>query len=494
MAEKTTQGSLLDERRLISQLSSYSIGNILLTLIGLISFPLWTRGLTTSDYGMLNLVNISVYFLTAFSKGGLQKSAIRFYSEFATNKRMMKDSYYYTTHIYGSVISSLLINGLFIVFVVFTGFGTQSESLKILIGLTICLAVTESISNILFAFMRAAQKVYKYVSWNVIKGYVGIGLSALLFFKFKMGLVGLLLGQLIIEAIVVTILTSLLILANKIEFRAFSWNYFKEALRYGSPLVLFESSKLILTAGDRYLIQFFMGGASLGLYSVAYNITTYVSNLLSVPVNRTVIPMYLEIWERHGPEKTKAFLESVFDYFLMIAIPLIFTFSYFSYDMIRIVASEKYLNGAGIVPFIVAPLIMQGAEGIYSSGLIIFKKTKVLMITTIIASIINIALNIVLIPSIGLLGAAIATLIAYVMLISITACWSFRYLPFAMNYRRIIVYIASSSIMILSFQLLQWGTLLGITIKVVIGFGLYTCLLITIDKKMRKKIFMTLGL
>jgi O-antigen/teichoic acid export membrane protein len=476
-------------RSLLRQSFLYFGGTVLYSLAGLISFPLWTRALTTSEYGIYNLINISVFFLTSFSKSGLQHAAVRFFSEFAAKKRAESLVSFYTTHVVGTFASSFLLNCIFVLVIGFSGaaFG-EVDSLPVFFGLVCLLALVDSLSSILFAFLRVEQKAKQYTGWGFVDRYLGIGLSALLLYGFDLGLIGLLAGQLISSAAVVTILLVRLFVNGNLSVRAISIKYFKEALQYGVPMMPVESSRLILELGDRYLIQFFMGAASVGLYSVGYNITTYIRQFLAMPLNRAVTPVYLEIWERKGAADTKKFLETLLDYYLMAAIPLIFAISYFSEDIIRILASAKYVEVAGIVPIIIAPIILHGANGIFAAGLIIHKKVKTMMYLTLSSALMNMGLNLYLIPAMGLTGAAISTLCAYSFLILTMVYYSFKYLPLFINRLILVGYLGSALVMLGFFRAFEWHTLLGMAVKVAAGFCIYSLCLMIIDHRIRKKI------
>jgi O-antigen/teichoic acid export membrane protein len=474
---------------LFRQSSVYFGGSILHSLAGLISFPLWTRALTPSEYGTYSLLNISVFFLAAFSKSGLQHSAIRYFSEFATKKRAESIASFYTTHIAGTVVSSLILNAIFILVVSFSSAMFDGvESLPLLVGLVCLLALVDSLMSILHAFMRVEQRAKQYTGWGFVERYLGIGLSVLLLLVFDWGLVGLIAGQLISSSFVVTVLLSRLVLNGHLNLRSVSTTYLKDALKYGAPMIPVESSRLVLELGDRYLIQFFMGAAAVGLYSVGYNITTYIRQFVAMPLNRAIAPVYLDMWEKRGADETKKFLEVLLQYYLMVAIPLIFTISYFSEDIIRILASAKYVEVASIVPLIIAPVILYGANGIFSAGLIIHKKTKTMMYAALSSALLNVALNLLLIPTMGLKGAALATMFSYSVLILTLAHYSFKLLPLSINSFVIAGYVAAAFVMFGFFRFFEWQTLFGLALRVAGGLGIYAICLTVVDSRIRKKV------
>lgn len=69
-------------QKLIKQTSAYMIGESLILIAGFISFPIFTRILSTKDYGMMNLVGISLSLVEAFSSVGLRHGSQRFYDSY----------------------------------------------------------------------------------------------------------------------------------------------------------------------------------------------------------------------------------------------------------------------------------------------------------------------------------------------------------------------------------------------------------------------------
>lgn len=482
-------------KKFLNQSFVYFVVSVFTALGGFVSFPIWTRILNPEEYGIYNLFIVSVGLMTTFSKGGLQKSVVRYFSEFDAGKRNQPISVYYSTHIIGAVASGFLFSLVFLLFVTFfdTDFetGADTGTLLLLLGVIV---IAQSLNSVLISFLRVEQKVKGFAALSFINRY-GIIASCIVFaVVLDLGLLGLFVGQAVMECAVSLGFAAVLLWQRKLVPGHFSLKFFREALSFGLPLIPAESARWILSYMDRFLIQIFLGAAAVGYYSAGYNMTLYLSILLAAPFNLAIIPMYLDLWEKQGEAKTRAFLETVFDYYLMVALPLIAAFCLMGRELIALLASAKYAEAYVILPYIVVPLILNSAYSVYGAGLLIYKKTRLVMYYTLLAGGLNFVLNVLLIPRLGMVGAAVATLLAFTLLIGLTAYSAFKYLKIGIRLKSIAGYLAASLGMMWLMTTLHWHTLLGIAMKVGIGLCLYTLCVVVLDSRLRNKIAVSLRL
>ena len=171
----------------------------------------------------------------------------------------------------------------------------------------------------------------------------------------------------------------------------------------------------------------------------------------------------------------------------MVSIPVVFGVSCMGGDMIKILASPKYLDAAVIIPWTISPLLLFGALPALSAGLIIEKKTKLLLGYSLFSGAVNIVLNIILIPLFGIVGAAAATLCSYLLLTLITAFSSQRFLMLSINFSLISKFIAGSVLMTLVILNIDGVTLIDIIAKILVGALIYLSTVLLMDRPMRVK-------
>ena len=123
-------------------------------------------------------------------------------------------------------------------------------------------------------------------------------------------------------------------------------------LIYGMPLMMLESLGLVMRLSDRYIIQGVLGEEALGMYSASYNLTAHLDLVILTALVQAIKPHYMQTWESEGVEKTKVFLSRGFHAYMVIGIPFITLFSLVSPHLLNFLASDKYLPGTIIIPFV----------------------------------------------------------------------------------------------------------------------------------------------
>jgi len=258
-------------------------------------------------------------------------------------------------------------------------------------------------------------------------------------------------------------------------------------MRYGLPLVPAQLANMISNIGDRYILQIFLGSQVVGYYAVSYGLTLHLKSVLTLMMV-AVTPMYLDIWEKHGRERTEKFLSSVLDYYLMVAIPAVILFSFFGDDILILLASSKYEGAQGLLPYLTAPIVLHGAITIYTAGLYIHKKTSLILYFTLGAGALNLLLNLIFVPLMGMVGAAITTLISYIFLIVLANIFSSQYITIRLNYLAIGKYLLASIMAVIFLRFISIDVFFGAIIKLLIGVIIYSAAILIIDNRTRKRL------
>jgi len=209
----------------------------------------------------------------------------------------------------------------------------------------------------------------------------------------------------------------------------------KIMLLYGMPLMMFETLGLVMRLSDRYIIQAVLGENALGMYSASYNLVSYLDLILITTMAQALKPYYMQLWESEGVNKTKAFLSDGFHTYLVVGIPLITLFSLVSPHLLNFLASDKYAPGTIIIPFVAFSFLLEGAIHFLAAGLYIDKNTKTIMFWGVLATILNLVFNLLVIPVFGILGAAVVTVISYLVFLIGVSFKAFQFLSFKITAR-----------------------------------------------------------
>ena len=183
---------------------------------------------------------------------------------------------------------------------------------------------------------------------------------------------------------------------------------FKKYFVYSSPLAVEELSGKLFTQSDRFIILFFLSPAAVGIYYAAYGLSAMFSDLTRI-FNGTLFPTVTSAWDNNELEELNRFYVNFTTGYLLLAIPALFGISVLSRPILEFLATEQIAEqGWVLVPLLAISFLFHGFENVLSYVLKATKETKHMAISTSVALVTNLIFNVLLIPLIGLAGAAIA--------------------------------------------------------------------------------------
>ncbi len=475
-------------RKLFSQSSHYLIGTALVTLSHLITFPIFTRIFSVADYGLLSLISITISVAFVISKFGITSSSVRFYEECRMKKaNFTLDNYYSTFFITAVVTGFLTMLACFLIGYILLAASFDSTFSKLLF-LAAVIVFLRTVVIALMSFIRAEQRTILFNLIDIANNYGGAACSILLSLFIIKGLYGFYTGQIIIFLCTFFLLFWRFSTVHRVDLKNFSWELFEESYKFGLPLIGLEFLNHILTFGDRFFIKIFCDADALGIYSVGYNLSTYISNIILIPLSMTIIPLLMKVWTNDGIEATKLFLSRSVRYVALAFCPIIAGFIAVNKELITLLASDKFSSASDVIPFVILGIGFLSLSQIFNAGIIIYKRTDKIIMYSFIAAIINTLLNITLIPRFNIMGAAYATLISYAFYFFVITTSAFSFLSFPIPYKKIFSYLAMSFLMYLATSMISMGHLLTtLLFKVAFGIFFYGLLVFSFDREIRFK-------
>ncbi len=458
-----------------------------MALAGVVTFPLLTRNLSVGDYGILGLITSSLTFFIAIGKLGVQHSVIRFFSQIKNNNidfsaRQMSSTVMSVFFLL-AVITTLiwLLLGYKVLPRVFDYSGIST-----LFALSAAIIFVKLLGSGVINFLRAQQRsgIVATVTLIVRCAYVGLILLAL--FLTDINPFYVLLCYLVAEIAGVVFATRHYWPHLQFAFNDISAPLAKAMLLYGMPLMLLESLGLVLRLSDRYLIGALLDENALGMYSASYNFTSYIDFIILASLVQAIKPMYMELWESSGATKTQKFLGQGFHIYLVVGIPFIAIFSLVAPHLLNFLASPKYAPGTVIIPYVALSYYIEGSVYFLAAGLYIQKNTKVLMFWGALAAVINLVLNLIMIPHFGIVGAAVVTIIAYVIFVFGVSREAFKYVSFNFSLHTPAIVLAVSVIVYyLGFQIEYGNDITSFLLKGTISTLALSLLVYSIDSPVR---------
>lgn len=450
-------------------------------LLGFASFPIFTRVFSVSDYGAMSLVLKVLLLLTVLGKFGLQNSVQRFYAEEGASADNSLSRRYYSTLFFGALGTGAVFALLFVVGVVFAPASLVEERLKHLFLLVSVLIIVRSLQPTLIGFLRAEGKTKTYNAVEIAVKAATVLLACTLLLSWRSNLNVFFGSTIAVEAAGVLVLAWYLRRRGLIDLQAVDWSYFRKAAIFAFPLIGYELASVILDSGDRLLVQHYMGSEPLGFYSAAYNVSTYVEEALMVPINLALFPIYMKLWVEKGKVETEAFLSRSLNGFLALAVGITCVVLLTSRDVIVVLASSKFQEAYRLLPVLVVGLLIYATHIFLNAALLIYKKTATMTRLVVYACVVNILLNIVLIPRMGLQGAAVSTLVSYLFMVVLMGAVSFKLMPLQLSYAGFVLNLVAGAIAYVAVRWLQFQhAWMNVAVKGLLGlliYGVLVCLL-----------------
>ena len=477
-------------RRLLGHASNYALASILVTLAGVISFPIFTRIFSVSEYGLLNLVSSILGLMVGLGKLGLQTSTIRFFAEAEGGKSDFTEDTFISTALLGMIVTGTCATVAVLLFSELApGWLWSDPRVRGLMTLTSVLVLVRVVDSCLVNVLRAQERSGVYGIYTVARRYGGLAIILLVIFGMLPGLDGFYVGTITAEALALFALAWFVLRGRTIRLRDFSPKLMRAMLAFGLPMAAYEMSSLLLAQGDRYVIQGLLGGDALGVYSAAYNFSEYVQSALLFPFSMAMAPILTRTWEREGETATRHFIEHALHFYILAAFAVVFGMAAVGGEALELLASKKYVPGAVIIPWVMLGMVLDGANGMLGAGLYLNKRAKTVMLLVVCATVVNLGLNFVLVPAQGIIGAAFATLVTYCGLTTATALFSRRYLEIQIPWLHALKACACGLAMYLvTAQIEHHNLIVSVGLKLV-GAGLtYLVLVLAFDRRSRQSI------
>ena len=410
---------------LFRQTAHYAGGRAAVMLLGLLSFPLYTRLFSVAEYGRLSLVLKLITLATTAAKLGLQHAVVRHYEENQESDHQRTS--YYSTLFAGAVLTScavaLLAFGLLTVSRIWF-----EPDLHIALLVGCALVAVRGVYTLELSFLRVEGRTGLYNIVEVLIRAGAVTVVPLLLFLVGVRVWVFLTGLIIVEATTTLSIFVSIHRRTAMELTAFNRTLFRSSLLYCIPLLGGEVSTILLDSGDRIFVNYFLGATQLGYYSVVYNFSAYIQDLLLSPLGLALAPAYMKTWVHDGPVATEAFLRRGLNGYVLAAAGVLAMATVSSREILIVLSSRKYENAFPLLPVILAGLLFWGTQVFFNAPFLIHRKTVELTKLVFFSFLVNAALNICLLRSMGIWGAAIATLLSYAFNTGIMAWQGRKYL------------------------------------------------------------------
>ncbi|MCH8003562.1 MAG: flippase [Nanoarchaeota archaeon] len=429
------------------------IGIIFSSIAFLFYKILAARYLGPADYGLLTLGITILNVASLFGLVGIHQSIGKFINHYLAKKQYEK--------VKGLLISSFIITiSLSIVILLFLYYSSNIIAEKIfnIQGLNTIIAIfslgvpfsvlTQLLKYYFFAFKKPefviiSESVFEKIL-NLVLLIAVISVSASLYAISWVYVVSLIVSFMIGTLLLTSKVKDILKKSLKPKFD------FKQLISFSSPLILVGILGTALAWTDTIFIGIFKSSTDVGIYNVAYIIASALM-IFWMSFGDIFYPIISELYAKKAKNLIRKNFEIVSRWIFIIAFPLFIIVLVFPSPIISLVFGEDYQGAALPLSILIIGYFIITAFGLAEQGLRTFKKTKFLGVLTLFVFLMNVILNIILIPLIGIVGAAIATTFSLLILSLVRLTYFRRMLKFGYNKILYSKFIFSSMIALVTF-------------------------------------------
>lgn len=391
-------------KTLLSNTLIFTVSEFASKLLVFFMLPVYTRVMTTGDFGASDLINSTVGLLMPVLTMRIADGALRF--------AMSRDADKPQVFSFGlKVIFSGF--GLLILFLpVWMKIGVIKDYL-LLFYLTY---ITSSLYNYFNLFARGINKIKLVGICGVLGTLIVVTSNIVLLLVFRLGIAGYLISFILSNVICSAALFIGGRMYNYLKTSPCEKQLRKEMLSYSIPLAPNALSWWLNNTSNRYIITAFWGVSQVGLFAAAARIPTILTTLQGI---------FLQAWQlsainEYEKEDRDNYYANVYASFNLLSM-LLCSLLIISSKLIAIfLFSKEFYDAWQFVPLLLVSTMFGALSGFLGTSYSAINKTKMLFLTTFVGGIVSVVCNLLLVPIFGAIGASIASVISYITI------WLFR--------------------------------------------------------------------
>lgn len=416
--KKTDQSPIHEIKTLLKDSSFYGLINAARMSIGFFLLPVYTRFFTIDEFGAFELILATTAVINILFSLNLTSGLARYFYE-----KEEQRAHLVSTGLIFMVLIALIFLPLIPILTSFLSdflFKSQSYKQVIIIAL---LAIPLNALLVYVEIVLRLEKKFKEYFITQIGALSMIFILSIIFIAYMdLGIISFFYAQLISFSISTLVA---LYFIRRFVGPNFRLGILKNFLSYSLPAVPAVMGNWANKFIDRYFILFLIGTSGVGLYGVGAKVSLAIGFLVTA-FRMGWLPLAMSMI---GNPSQKEIYRKVLTYYSITAFSVGALITVFSSDIIQILTTEEYIEGFKVVGFLIGASILHGSMSIVFVGAYVTKRTYINTIAIGAAVVINMLLMWLLIPKIGIFGAAVSSFIGFFLANVIGYSFSQKYIP-----------------------------------------------------------------
>ncbi|MRG93436.1 lipopolysaccharide biosynthesis protein [Polyangium spumosum] len=394
--------------RLFRNASIYGFGQLVVSLISFGADPLLSYLLTRADFGLLGLTRTTTNLLANGYRLGLDSAVNRMFFDVERDPGAQRRAIgTINTFLLGWALLLTAAQELFgpaIYARVFTNvpYAPYGRFVAYALLCNTLIAVAQTVWG-------AQERAKKLIGVRIVSALLTNAIMFGLLYLSELGVMSVYVAQAVGPTIMLWV-------HLRFAYRSFGFAFdptvLGRALVFGLPMVVHLSSHWALEAADRLLIETYLGRDAVGLYTVAYGSTTTLF-MINQSVNGAYVPQFMRA---HGKPSEEGFVGRAITLFLLTVSAATLGFVIFAPTVVRTLYSSRFTEAAPLTMILSLAAPMHAVYLVHVNALFHASRTRIIPVLTFLAGAANIGLNVWLLPKLGIVGAAWATLASYAIL------------------------------------------------------------------------------
>lgn len=392
-------------RSAVRHTAVYGIGNFLTKAVGFLLLPLYTHYLSPYDYGVFEILELSMSLLGMFLNMGTTGSVLRCYTGAPSpqeKRKVISTAIVFVSAV--AVVTALL------------GLVVARQASEFLVGpavpakyfvISFVSFLVGYVANLGRTYLRAMEFSGSIVVAETVTLIVTLVLNVYFVVVLKIGLLGILLGPLVGGTLLSVFLVGWTLRDVGVWFGK---SHCHAMLTFGWPLMVSNMAIFALNFSDRFFLQHLRSLELVGIYSIGYKFGFMINYLLVQPFTMMwQTRMYL-VGER--PDHAAVFKRIFVSYSVMLIYGGL-AVSMLSPEIVTFMVDRRFVASQDVIPLIALSYIFYGISMYLQTGLLLANKTRVIGLVGLASAALNLVLNYFLIIRFGIFGAAWATVLSF---------------------------------------------------------------------------------
>ncbi|RCK76383.1 MAG: Polysaccharide biosynthesis protein [Anaerolineae bacterium] len=410
---------------------TFGTSSSLVSLIGFVLIPVYTRYLSVEDFGLLGLVNLTVSIAASIFGLGLNSAIFRSYFD-CDDKSNQKKLVGTALLVASASTACLILLGTLCAEPLIAGWLFTLPGTGKYYQIAIYTGAISLLNAIPLAVYRAERQFGRFAAFNIIGALLQMILIIVLVIPLHLGLMGVVIGQLAATLVVNALL--LYSIRNKVEVVLLR-DEMRKLLAYGLPLVPGNVFYLFLISGSLYFIQITGDLAEAGVYNLALKIASVFSIFVITPFQLVWPPMMFSVEKTNYANR---FYANMLIYALYYSVGIAIVLSVFANEIVAVVSTPAYASAAPLIGFVLFGHVLFVMQNVFNVGILLKRKTTLWSAALILETLVSAVMWLIFAPRWGLLGITMGSIIGYGFGVCLTFIFSQRFMRVAYEWKRVL--------------------------------------------------------